>query len=151
MLIFVSFHCCLFFFFFSSRRRHTRSLCDWSSDVCSSDLIPFAEWRSVAPAYKGQRICLPQRTEPLQQCCRHRRLRTPRRRRLPSIPIEKTATGEVLRREDRAKPPRRQASRLTRLPWSPRGTQPHHKNQTSPKGQRPGSRNTGKGHRRAGG
>ena len=27
-------------FFFSSRRRHTRSLCDWSSDVCSSDLFP---------------------------------------------------------------------------------------------------------------
>src|SRR5476649_3057927 len=25
-------------FFFSGRRRHTRSLCDWSSDVCSSDL-----------------------------------------------------------------------------------------------------------------
>src|SRR6266496_5844656 len=25
-------------FFFSSRRRHTRSLRDWSSDVCSSDL-----------------------------------------------------------------------------------------------------------------
>src|SRR5438034_7881565 len=24
-------------FFFSSRRRHTSSLCDWSSDVCSSD------------------------------------------------------------------------------------------------------------------
>src|SRR5436190_15902381 len=28
-----------FAFFFSSRRRHTRSLCDWSSDVCSSDLV----------------------------------------------------------------------------------------------------------------
>src|SRR5438874_10567536 len=28
-----------FFFFFSSRRRHTRSLRDWSSDVCSSDLV----------------------------------------------------------------------------------------------------------------
>src|SRR5260370_21984967 len=27
--------CC---FFFSSRRRHTRFKCDWSSDVCSSDL-----------------------------------------------------------------------------------------------------------------
>src|SRR5438874_6252832 len=27
------------FFFFSSRRRHTRSLRDWSSDVCSSDLF----------------------------------------------------------------------------------------------------------------
>src|SRR5699024_12041225 len=26
-------------FFFSSRRRHTRSKRDWSSDVCSSDLI----------------------------------------------------------------------------------------------------------------
>src|SRR5260221_3294416 len=30
-------------FFFSSRRRHTRSLCDWSSDVCSSDLFDY--WR----------------------------------------------------------------------------------------------------------
>src|SRR2546430_5944348 len=28
----------LFLFFFSSRRRHTRFDCDWSSDVCSSDL-----------------------------------------------------------------------------------------------------------------
>src|SRR5256886_2801973 len=30
----------IFFFFFSSRRRHTRFDCDWSSDVCSSDLRP---------------------------------------------------------------------------------------------------------------
>src|SRR5579862_5162748 len=28
----------MIFFFFSSRRRHTRWNCDWSSDVCSSDL-----------------------------------------------------------------------------------------------------------------
>src|SRR5256886_5867485 len=28
-------------FFFSSRRRHTRFDCDWSSDVCSSDLGSF--------------------------------------------------------------------------------------------------------------
>src|SRR2546427_6622753 len=34
-MCFVSF----FFFFFSSRRRHTRFDCDWSSDVCSSDLL----------------------------------------------------------------------------------------------------------------
>src|SRR5690606_39853388 len=27
------------FFFFSSRRRHTRFSRDWSSDVCSSDLV----------------------------------------------------------------------------------------------------------------
>src|SRR5437763_13191064 len=32
---------CIFylFFFFSSRRRHTRYIGDWSSDVCSSDLV----------------------------------------------------------------------------------------------------------------
>src|SRR5688500_20401367 len=30
-------------FFFSSRRRHTRLQGDWSSDVCSSDLL---EWRA---------------------------------------------------------------------------------------------------------
>src|SRR5438034_6699959 len=38
-----------FFFFFSSRRRHTRSLCDWSSDVCSSDL----KRHEVPPAVFG--------------------------------------------------------------------------------------------------
>src|SRR5690625_7596367 len=31
--------CMVFFFFFSSRRRHTRWPRDWSSDVCSSDLL----------------------------------------------------------------------------------------------------------------
>src|SRR5690554_7485986 len=31
---------CSLFFFFSSRRRHTRCGREWSSDVCSSDLIP---------------------------------------------------------------------------------------------------------------
>src|SRR3989475_9410906 len=38
----------LFFFFFSSRRRHTRFDCDWSSDVCSSDLIDLASARTAA-------------------------------------------------------------------------------------------------------
>ena len=33
-------------FFFSSRRRHTRSKRDWSSDVCSSDLL--LETRSMS-------------------------------------------------------------------------------------------------------
>src|SRR5438309_2097140 len=36
------------FFFFSSRRRHTRWNCDWSSDVCSSDL------ETYVPARRGQ-------------------------------------------------------------------------------------------------
>src|SRR5260221_10620955 len=40
----------VFFFFFSSRRRHTRSLCDWSSDVCSSDLDRFPTYASYARA-----------------------------------------------------------------------------------------------------
>src|SRR6266576_1981839 len=35
----------MFFFFFSSRRRHTRSLRDWSSDVCSSDLRQTSQLR----------------------------------------------------------------------------------------------------------
>src|SRR5262249_61529447 len=40
-----------FFFFFSSRRRHTRLVSDWSSDVCSSDLVNFMDgidWMTVA-------------------------------------------------------------------------------------------------------
>src|SRR5256885_16996090 len=32
---------CVSVFFFSSRRRHTRLQGDWSSDVCSSDLLRF--------------------------------------------------------------------------------------------------------------
>src|SRR6266568_6161944 len=46
----------MFFFFFSSRRRHTRWNCDWSSDVCSSDLA----WRRLddVPADEGARLWL---------------------------------------------------------------------------------------------
>src|SRR5699024_11213847 len=38
-----------FFFFFSSRRRHTRSKRDWSSDVCSSDLVWKLEFQHRPP------------------------------------------------------------------------------------------------------
>src|SRR3712207_7485508 len=37
--VFVLLSCVIIFFFFSSRRRHTRYWRDWSSDVCSSDLV----------------------------------------------------------------------------------------------------------------
>src|SRR2546427_12703768 len=40
-------------FFFSSRRRHTRFDCDWSSDVCSSDLILLA-LRENDPGYASR-------------------------------------------------------------------------------------------------
>src|SRR5215469_4874453 len=40
-----------FFFFFSSRRRHTRSLRDWSSDVCSSDLYVSDESANTVTIY----------------------------------------------------------------------------------------------------
>src|SRR5207248_5013746 len=38
------------FFFFSSRRRHTRSYGDWSSDVCSSDLLPLTSKKEKVEA-----------------------------------------------------------------------------------------------------
>src|SRR2546430_10833142 len=41
----------VFFFFFSSRRRHTRFDCDWSSDVCSSDLPVHIEHRGGHTTY----------------------------------------------------------------------------------------------------
>src|SRR6266481_5403137 len=37
------------FFFFSSRRRHTSWNCDWSSDVCSSDLSRRSCWNRAGP------------------------------------------------------------------------------------------------------
>src|SRR2546429_7050635 len=37
------------FFFFSSRRRHTRCSRDWSSDVCSSDLVRQKPGPRMAP------------------------------------------------------------------------------------------------------
>src|SRR2546421_9051952 len=41
------------FFFFSSRRRHTRSDRDWSSDVCSSDLLERPRSiEALAPGYE---------------------------------------------------------------------------------------------------
>src|SRR2546430_2891601 len=43
------------FFFFSSRRRHTRFDCDWSSDVCSSDLALPPE-TVILPAHTSEPV-----------------------------------------------------------------------------------------------
>src|SRR5690242_8181966 len=47
-------------FFFSSRRRHTRLTCDWSSDVCSSDLRRQALSQGERAADKLLPLCSPQ-------------------------------------------------------------------------------------------
>src|SRR5688500_20115157 len=61
-------HHYLLSFFFSSRRRHTRLQGDWSSDVCSSDLISVVgrsrQLDSVsrpAPPSSGAQVELPSR------------------------------------------------------------------------------------------
>src|SRR5207249_9066748 len=53
-----------FFFFFSSRRRHTRSKRDWSSDVCSSDLLT-AFWPGATRASRWR----PSTAIPCERSC----------------------------------------------------------------------------------
>src|SRR6266571_9283529 len=70
--------CCdcaqLFCFFVSSRRRHTILTCDWSSDVCSSDLV-----RDGAVAeHPPDAVVWPETTEEVAEIVRiARRLRVP--------------------------------------------------------------------------
>src|SRR6266487_4787856 len=47
--------CGCFLFFFSSRRRHTRWTGDWSSDVCSSDLLPEQNSQAVYQRMQTER------------------------------------------------------------------------------------------------
>src|SRR5256886_1711301 len=76
-------------FFFSSRSRHPRFDCDWSSDVCSSDLIR-GSWvecthRSRSPpprrrtlsSFRGRRWCS-RRMDPPSSWCKTERLRRTR-------------------------------------------------------------------------
>src|SRR2546430_17023742 len=67
-----------FFFFFSSRRRHTRFDCDWSSDVCSSDLSSSARrqggrssgwilWALRCRRARGRRAASPSRGRPIDR------------------------------------------------------------------------------------
>src|SRR2546430_11580316 len=50
-------------FFFSSRRRHTRFDCDWSSDVCSSDLVEEAGVPRAGSFVKVPRILFQERRQ----------------------------------------------------------------------------------------
>src|SRR5207302_5910857 len=56
-------YCCIFFFF-SSRRRHTRFSRDWSSDVCSSDLLQQLIMRCLLERTAAPRRILTQLLQP---------------------------------------------------------------------------------------
>src|SRR2546430_4341883 len=68
----------LCYFFFSSRRRHTRFDCDWSSDVCSSDLsvsgpvTPQVTSRVSASVekYRSEQILFPDNIADFSAICR---------------------------------------------------------------------------------
>src|SRR5438477_12989676 len=44
-------------FFFSSRRRHTRLTCDWSSDVCSNEVILRSAIAAGVPVIDLRLVC----------------------------------------------------------------------------------------------
>src|SRR5688572_33432640 len=54
-------------FFFSSRRRHTRFDCDWSSDVCSSDLPSPTSPRSSPNSTRSPSATAPPSSPPTDQ------------------------------------------------------------------------------------
>src|SRR2546430_9691225 len=64
----VVYGCLIVFFFFSSRRRHTRFDCDWSSDVCSSDLL--------LKAVKFRRVVSPLVLNSTKKFCRKRAVKS---------------------------------------------------------------------------
>src|SRR6267142_2533333 len=77
--------CGLFFFFFSSRRRHTRLTCDWSSDVCSSDLDELERLETLLAA--AEHDCSLTRGDQDRREPRRFRLRDARGYEQPSEPL----------------------------------------------------------------
>src|SRR6266487_5574141 len=56
----------VWFFFFSSRRRHTRWTGDWSSDVCSSDLVDRHVTGHPAGTDRGDRVVRHERVDSVE-------------------------------------------------------------------------------------
>src|SRR5207249_5568089 len=77
---------------FSSRRRHTRSKRDWSSDVCSSDLVaPRKDVRAVHAADELEEILV------LERVVEAAEVVLPRRGPLgPAVGLPEIAAGEQL-------------------------------------------------------
>src|SRR5207237_10063879 len=77
-------------FFFSSRRRHTRFKCDWSSDVCSSDLGLLRQRQAVVEVIEVLPVAVtevraedqqtPPRLERLRRGAQHLQYRSEERR-----------------------------------------------------------------------
>src|SRR5207237_2498087 len=64
---------CVVYFFFSSRRRHTRFKCDWSSDVCSSDLVRRTGTNREGPVQPRRRRDRNSRLVPVRRTAGRRR------------------------------------------------------------------------------
>src|SRR5689334_16196396 len=93
---------CTHGFFFSSRRRHTMWNCDWSSDVCSSDLEP----RPGAGRTEDEGVVVDRRPAPghggtERRLLRAEKLRDGRRERQPDRRERRRAHAGRRRDEDR--------------------------------------------------
>src|SRR5437016_8097999 len=83
-------------FFFSSRRRHTRLVSDWSSDVCSSDLMPRVMTRSRS--IKGEAVRLLGKVRrpnsSISEWCQSGLPSASKAARMPCVPCMKTRSEE---------------------------------------------------------
>src|SRR5256886_6573430 len=96
------------FFFFSSRRRHTRFDCDWSSDVCSSDLE-----HALAVKRRQQQTALTEMLGAVEE--QHREVTQKRPQDVVPLPgeIDRGVAREDLRSEER------RVGKECRSRWSP--------------------------------
>src|SRR2546430_5968003 len=95
------------FFFFSSRRRHTIFDCDWSSDVCSSDLILAPRLNAagrIGDANDGLRLLLSDDPQEAAAIARELETLNARRQALDQRILDEAVelAERVLRQEDRA-------------------------------------------------
>src|SRR2546422_5236754 len=89
----------IFFFFFSSRRRHTRCSRDWSSDVCSSDLIALTLVRRELEDFDLTLGGLGQRAEQLAAALPGERTRLEQAEREREAGVQARHTAEARRTE----------------------------------------------------
>src|SRR3546814_8995323 len=58
--MYASVRLCIYFFFVKQKTAYEMRISDWSSDVCSSDLMPVPEWSAnLSPDMRGKRVGIP--------------------------------------------------------------------------------------------